>query len=141
MYKRLRFVTIWLAVTIAVWCQPLLAGDPSDLRDRLEKRVYEDSQGHKLPYRLFVPRCDIPRPHPESFPLILFLHGAGERGDDNVAQLRHAQVLRFVSDEVQARQPCMLVAPQCPKEHKWVEVPWNFKEPHATPAEPVSGST
>lgn len=100
------------------------------LRDGLAKRVYENGSGESIPYRLFVPPdCD-PR---QEYPLILFLHGAGERGSDNEAQLKHAEVLRLVMDEA---HPCFLVAPQCARGRKWVEVPWNFREPHTTPDEP-----
>lgn len=120
-------------------CLAILAGlgvsnaaEP-DLRTRLEKRVHQNEQGESLPYRLFVPRdYDAAR----QYPLILFLHGAGERGDDNEAQLVHAGVLRFTRDDVQAEHPAFLVAPQCPKGRKWVEVEWDFSGPHQTPAEP-----
>jgi len=52
-------------------------------------------------------------------PLVLFLHGAGERGDDNAAQLKHGAV------EFQRRQetyPCFVLLPQCPEGKRWVEV-------------------
>jgi len=100
------------------------------LRDRLAKRLYENGSGESIPYRLLVPPdCD-PR---RRYPLILFLHGAGERGSDNEAQLEHAEVLRLVMDEA---NPCLLVAPQCRRQRKWVEVPWDFRRPHTTPDQP-----
>ena len=37
-----------------------------------------------MPFRLFVPEGYKPR---KSYPLVLFLHGGGERGDDNLKQL------------------------------------------------------
>ena len=110
--------------------------DEPDLRARLEKRVYRNADGESLLYRLFVP------PKHESgdkLPLILFLHGAGERGDDNEAQLIHAEVLRFVSDEAQAKQPCILVAPQCPKDDKWVPAYFGLKQFKEPPKEDTPG--
>jgi len=104
--------------------------EEAELRNKMEKRVYQDPKGEKLPYRLFIPPAYDPQ---KKYPLILFLHGAGERGDDNEAQLVHAQVLRLVADP---NRPCFLVAPQCPVGRKWVEVPWDFKTFHETPAEP-----
>ncbi len=101
-----------------------------DPRSQLEKRVYQNAQGEKLPYRLLVPEGYDAQ---KRYPLILFLHGAGERGDDNEAQLKHAEVLRLASDP---NHPCFLVAPQCPAGRKWVEVPWDFRTPHRTPEEP-----
>lgn len=111
------------------------AAEP-DLRSRLEKRVYTGVNGETLPYRLFVPAKYDPQ---KKYPLIVFLHGAGERGSDNEAQLVHAQVLRFIRDDVQAKHPCFLVAPQCPapkkgQQSRWVEVDWGLKKPHETPA-------
>jgi len=120
------FTSLFLCAAVA------RAGEP-DPRKRLEKRVFRNAQGESIPYRLFVPKgYDAAK----KYPLILFLHGAGERGTDNEAQLVHAEVLDLVSDKVAAKHPCFLVAPQCPAGAKWVEVPWNLKKPHHTPAEP-----
>jgi len=108
------------------------AGEP-DPRKRLEKRVFHNAQRESIPYRLFVPKG---YEAAKRYPLILFLHGAGERGADNEAQLVHAQVLCLVSGEAAAKHPCFLVAPQCPDKVKWVEVAWDSKKPHHTPAQP-----
>lgn len=105
-------------------------GEEANLRDQLEKRIYRDAQGESIPYRLFVPRGYDSQ---KKYPLVLFFHGAGERGNDNEAQLIHPEVLRFVMDEA---NPSFLVAPQCPTERKWVDVPWDFKGPHKTPEQP-----
>jgi predicted peptidase len=119
---------------VCLWTsQVVQAEDYRSLVDRSEKRVYRDASGDSLPYRLFIPaKYD----RQQKYPLILFLHGAGERGDDNSRQLVHAGVLRFVSDAVAARQPCFLVAPQCPNGCRWMEVDWGKKTPPETPAEP-----
>jgi predicted peptidase len=111
----------------------VIRAESPDPRKRLEKRVFRNVQGESIPYRLFVPKnYDAAK----KYPLILFLHGAGERGSDNEAQLVHAEVLGLVSDATAARQPCFLVAPQCPAGARWVEVPWSQKKPHHTPAQP-----
>ena len=49
----------------------------------------------------------------KSYPLVVFLHGAGERGEDNQAQLFHGsqQFLKPVNRE---KYPCYVVFPQCP---------------------------
>lgn len=109
------------------------AAQPADLRSRLEKRVYKNAAGETLPYRLHVPRGYDSK---QKYPIVLFLHGAGERGTDNEAQLKHAQVLRLVGDEAGRKHPCFLVAPQCPEKHQWVEVPWYLPTPHRTPQTP-----
>lgn len=50
-------------------------------------------------------------PH-RRWPLIVFLHGSGERGDDNQAQLRHGAG-SFAGVEA------IVVAPQCPAGDSW----------------------
>ncbi len=57
----------------------------------------------------------------KKLPLILFLHGAGERGNDNEKQLVHIAPI-LSSPEVQEKNPCILVFPQCPEEDYWAHV-------------------
>ena len=109
------------------------SADLAALRDRMERRVYQSADGQKLPYRLAIPKDYDPA---KQYPLIVFLHGAGERGNDNEAQLAHPDVLNLISDEVAAKHPCFLVAPQCPNDRRWAEVDWSQTTPHQTPAEP-----
>lgn len=54
----------------------------------------------------------------KQYPLILFLHGAGERGDDNESQLTHGSSL-FTSEENRANFPTIVIFPQCPKNDYW----------------------
>jgi predicted peptidase len=80
-----------------------------------------------LKYRLFKPEGVEGK-----LPLVLFLHGAGERGDDNAAQTKHG-VKAFTAR--QAKNPHVLVAPQCPKGKKWNDVDWHAAT-HRTPEKP-----
>lgn len=57
----------------------------------------------------------------QEYPLILFLHGAGERGNDNEKQLIHGSSL-FASKEIRTNYPAIVVFPQCPKEDYWANV-------------------
>lgn len=124
---------VWCLFTGLILCAAVVRAGEPDPRKQLEKRVFKDAQGESIPYRLFMPKgYDAAK----KYPLILFLHGAGERGADNEAQLVHAQVLDLVTGEFGAKHPCFLVAPQCPAGSKWVEVAWDLKKPHHTPAEP-----
>ncbi len=59
----------------------------------------------------------------KKYPLVLFLHGAGERGDDNRAQLKHFPE-HFRRDEYRKRFPCFLIAPQCRKDKRWHHYYW-----------------
>ncbi len=91
------------------------AGRADDKYGRaFQPRVFAGAQGGALPYGLFVPKN---LDHTKRYPLILFLHGSGERGSDNRRQLRDMQP--WTADDIQARYPCFIVAPQCPN---WREV-------------------
>jgi predicted peptidase len=58
-------------------------------------------------------------PDDEDVPLLLFLHGAGERGSDNEAQLKHG-VPDLVAWLRKTEQNCHIVVPQCPSNVWWV---------------------
>lgn len=57
----------------------------------------------------------------QKYPLVLFLHGAGERGRDNASQLVHGGKL-FATDYLQERHPAVVIFPQCPQEDYWAQV-------------------
>lgn len=81
-----------------------------------------ESDGESLPYRIMVP----PKLEPgKKYPLVLFLHGAGERGDDNEIQLVHA-AHEFAHEHRRTQNPAFVVFPQCPTEKRWVESPWDL---------------
>jgi predicted peptidase len=86
----------------------------ADIKDLLEKRTFADGSG-SLEYRLLKPVEIDPK---QKYPLVVFLHGAGERGSDNTAQLKHG-VAQFASEERRKKYPCFLIAPQCPKGKFW----------------------
>jgi predicted peptidase len=77
------------------------------------------SGGQTLRYRLFTPEPEAQGTKP---PLVIFLHGAGERGDDNAAQLKHG-VVEF--HKRQGQHPCVVLAPQCPAGSTWVKTDWS----------------
>jgi predicted peptidase len=84
-----------------------------------------------LPYRLMSPGN--PKPG-QKYPLVIFLHGAGERGNDNNVQLVHG-VKEFANAQAREKFPCFLIAPQCPTGKRWVEVDWSAKQ-HDMPPKP-----
>jgi predicted peptidase len=98
--------------------------------DALEARVYKSGK-ESLPYRLLKP-ADYDKSR--KYPLVLFLHGAGERGTDNRKQLVHG-VADFTTPVAMKDRPCFLVAPQCPNGKRWVEVDWSSKS-HTMPTKP-----
>ena len=61
----------------------------------------------------------------EKVPLILTLHGAGERGDDNEKQIAwHSLATGWVDSSSQSKHPCFVVSPQCPENNRWVDNTW-----------------
>lgn len=59
----------------------------------------------------------------KKYPVVLFLHGAGERGDDNALQLRIG-VGTALEDPASPLHDAFIIAPQVPRERQWVESPW-----------------
>lgn len=63
-----------------------------------------------MPYRLFVPENYDPS---KTYPLVLFLHGGGERGSDNEKQLlANDGAVIWAAPENQAKHPAFVLAPQ-----------------------------
>ena len=88
-----------------------------------EPRIFRSGDGRTLPYRLLRPPESHSAPKSAKYPLVLFLHGAGERGADNSLQYLHGGAVMAAS-EFRRRYPAFVIVPQCPKDKRWVEVPW-----------------
>lgn len=101
-----------------------------DVRTAYQPHVFE-SEGKSLPYRLLAPaRIEAGK----TYPLVVFFHGAGERGTDNEKQLVHG-AKEFLTPERREKYPCFVLVPQCPNDKRWVEVDWGGLE-HRMPEEP-----
>ncbi len=94
---------------------------PDRLVDLFEPRECQHA-GLRFPARLLRPKTLEPG---QSYPLILYLHGMGERGEDNGAQLRFLPEW-MAQPEARRRYPCFLLAPQCRPDRFWVETPRAF---------------
>ena len=95
--------------------QAQIPGSTSESQLMLAKSV-------KLPtttmyYRLFVPKnYDASR----KYPLVVCLHGVGERGADNKAQVDREDLAHpWIEDSIQARVPHFIMIPQCPADSIW----------------------
>lgn len=78
------------------------------------KRVYDNKYGFP-----FIIRT--PDNISDNLPLIVHLHGAGERGDGSITELKLVEVHGFpkiITDEKDYN--CILVMPQCPRNSFWV---------------------
>ncbi|HET9486787.1 MAG TPA: phospholipase, partial [Chryseosolibacter sp.] len=82
------------------------------------KKEYTSPDGKKLLYRILYPE---EYDRSKKYPLVLFLHGAGERGSDNEKQLMHGSKL-FLDSAVRKKFPAIVIFPQCPEESFWSSV-------------------
>jgi predicted peptidase len=121
------FATTLLAIGLALVMKPSPAVEDAVV-DAFEQRsvsVADDGRPVEFRYRLLRPEA--PQPGVRH-PVVLFLHGAGERGDDNEAQLKFLP--QWMSEAGNRRRhPCFLIAPQCRKDHAWAEIDWKLKRP------------
>jgi predicted peptidase len=86
-----------------------------------EKRTYISTKGDTLPYRILFPEG---YDKSKKYPLVLFLHGGGERGTDHEKQLGNGVKL-FLDTENRKKYPCIVVAPQCMMDSFWPSVKYD----------------
>ncbi len=90
-----------------------------------QKTPFEESvfihQSGSLPYRIMAPKKIKKN---QKYPLFLFLHGAGERGQDNSKQLIHGSKL-IGQRKIRKKYPAYVVFPQCPSDDYWANVQVN----------------
>lgn len=108
------FLFLFLAATQHASAQKL---------DAYEKKLFIDGRD-TLRYRILYPEGYKKR---KPYPLIVFLHGSGERGRDNEAQLIHGGNL-FVNDMVRKHFKAIVVFPQCPPDSAWAR---NKRKPNS----------
>jgi predicted peptidase len=79
--------------------------------DSFKADTYTSKAGNKMDYRLYEPKTE----KGKKYPLVIFLHGNGERGANGVTQLiGNAGGTVWASDENQAKNPSFILAPQNP---------------------------
>jgi len=114
-------LTVVNTVIIAAWKDKIadMEWEIATLEDAMIEGMGLLAWEHEgLPFRVYVPQG---AQDDEKYPLVLYLHGAGARGDDNRAHMMgNFQVKTLVSEESQAQYPCVVLAPQCPENQGWV---------------------
>jgi len=70
-----------------------------------------------LNYRMLIPDWNTSR----KYPLIIFLHGSGERGNDNESQLNYG-IVNLAQDKITSSYPAFIIAPQCPLNMNWANI-------------------
>jgi predicted peptidase len=107
--KQIRLVSLLSVFILCVNSEQVLSQSSS--RFSVEKYI---DKGDTLRYRQLFPDADTFR----RYPLVIFLHGSGERGSDNEAQLKWG-VMNFATDESMMKHPAFVIAPQCPSNMNW----------------------
>ncbi len=108
MYKRFLILAILFAVTVAA-----TAGNRAEELG-VRQLALQSPQNGELLYCQAVEGKDLPG----KYALILFLHGSGERGSDNQAQLKHGiePMLNYIrKNKIKA----VVLIPQCPADRGW----------------------
>ncbi|MCQ2173599.1 MAG: dienelactone hydrolase family protein [Bacteroidales bacterium] len=85
-------------------------------------RYFPASNGVVLPYRILYPLNFDPE---SRYPMLVFLHGSGERGTDNQSQTFHGGKLFASGEELDG---AIFIAPQCPWHDYWAPVNDNYPE-------------
>ena len=107
-----------------------LSAGAASIESRTEAREYTNSADKVFRYRW----AEKTPADGSKVPLVIFLHGAGERGDNNVSQLHHgvADIVAWLD----ANEPGFkFFAGQVPAGKLWVDVSWSSTS-HTMPVEP-----
>jgi predicted peptidase len=111
---KISFLIAFIAITITA-----IAQDFPEF-DKLQYVTADDT----LLYRLLKPDAQNEN---ERYPLVIFLHGSGERGNDNAITLNHIAPL-FLNVNNRTKYPCFVLVPQCPINENWTYPDW-YQEP------------
>ncbi|MBO5358819.1 MAG: dienelactone hydrolase family protein [Clostridia bacterium] len=78
-----------------------------DVNDPIKEVFYDSKNGNSLPYALYIPKDYSAS---KKYPVILFLHGAGELGNDNQKQLNNIRNMFTYNGDFISQ--CILICPQ-----------------------------
>ena len=79
--------------------------------DDYEAHIFESSNNEPVAYRLFVP---VDYDSKKKYPLVLFHHGGGGTGNDNIHQFEGPCPREWAGTDRQKDNPCFILAPQIP---------------------------
>jgi predicted peptidase len=117
-----RLITVCILVLLCpVACSAQKLRTVEEREKLLLPRVFKNARGETLLYRVFIPQDYDAK---MKYPLVLYLHGGGGRGDDNRKQFDGGNgylIDFFTGAEAQARYPSFVVAPQSPMQEGWIE--------------------
>jgi predicted peptidase len=102
-----------MKILLTILLSTLAAGLAQAQPPRFSREKYIEN-GDTLLYRMLFPDANRQR----KYPLVIFLHGSGERGSDNDAQLKWG-VMNCATEQNMIAHPAIVIAPQCPEHQTW----------------------
>lgn len=85
-------------------------------------KTFTASNGQIVPYRIYLPTKYTAG---KKYPVVVFFHGAGNRGTDNKGQIKDAiPLFDQLFQKEKNGEEFIIVAPQCPSNSQWVDYPW-----------------
>jgi poly(3-hydroxybutyrate) depolymerase len=88
--------------------------------DGFAARSFKAANGVTMLYRLFIPSAEQRK---KALPLVVYLHGSGGIGDDNLKQISGGNGMGthvWTTPDAQRRHPTYVLAPQLPQGEQWV---------------------
>ncbi|MCQ2226040.1 MAG: hypothetical protein MJZ14_10005 [Paludibacteraceae bacterium] len=108
---KLRFI---ITILLTSFCMGIYA-EEEIIPEKFYGREYR-YQGERLQYRVMFPKGY--GVEGLRFPLLVYLHGEEERGDDNLMQLKYGATL-YMSEVARNYQSAVVIMPQCPEDEFW----------------------
>lgn len=105
--KKTILIILTTLLSLSLW-----AGERGDFR----REIFVGKEGDTLQYRVLLPKV---MEEGKLYPLLLFLHGLGERGSDNEAQLLYIDSLLLAERELGVNEAIVFL-PQCPEDDMWI---------------------
>ncbi|MDR3653053.1 MAG: alpha/beta hydrolase-fold protein [Paludibacter sp.] len=103
-----------ITLSLLLFCICMLAQSQNDSFQKKEF-IYK---GDTLRYRVLFPKN---YDKSKTYPLVLFLHGSGEKGNDNTKQLVWGASL-FTDSLNRQNYPAIVLFPQCPVNQSWMTI-------------------
>lgn len=92
---------------------------PGSQAGAFNEKLFVNTRNERMGYLLFVPKGYDKQ---KKYPLVLWLHGGGTRGNDLKLLLKYGDehgIGFFARSDNQAKYPSFIVAPQCPENRFW----------------------
>lgn len=112
----------------------LLISISSLAQQNFQKKEFIASKNDTLKYQVLFPKDNNSK---KGYPLVIFLHGSGERANDNNLQMKHGSAM-FSNPVNEEKYPAIVLFPQCPYNDSWItnipqrndrgEIDWNAQK-------------